>query len=69
MAEELGPVTDRLSTALDSNTNHLVEKSSLYDEQAGQHIAKLSSTLQIPMEEQTFDPKDSIWIIGFLHAF
>lgn len=57
--EVLKPVSDRFSTAPDSDTYHLADRSSLYDEQGEEHVAMWASTLKAQMRVQTFHPMDA----------
>lgn len=67
--EALRPESNGISTALDHNTYDLVGISSLYDDKAEKHVAKLTFRLQDQMKRQIFDPMDLILMTGFLHKF
>lgn len=56
--EMFKPVNYRRSAALDFNTYRFVRRSSLYEDQVVNHVAKCASVLQVQKKAHIFDPMD-----------
>lgn len=60
-------VDDKFCMALDYDTYHLIEMSSLCGNQVSKHLIKFVSMLQVQKDMHIFDPVNPIQIVGILY--